>query len=491
MNPIPKIKTALATAGVMAVLWAPVAAIAAPPPEGYADLVEKVSPSVVTITTTQKVPDNQVAGLDQMFPPGSPFGEFFKRFGNPEQQGPQGHAEPMHALGSGFIIDPSGYIVTNYHVIDGADSIKVRFGKNSDDTTSYDAKVIGSDKDTDLALLKIDTKKKLPAVPFGDSDKLRVGDTVLAVGNPFGLGGTVTAGIVSALGRGRDMMNREIGPSDYVDFIQTDAAINKGNSGGPLFDVKGEVVGVNSAIYSPNGGSVGVGFAIPSNIVKSVVAQLRTDGVVKRGWLGVSIQNVTPDIAEASGLKNTKGAIIAAVSSNGPSAGKLKSGDIILKFDGKEVPSSDALPRIVASTPQDKTVPIEIMRDGKRETVSVTIGKRTDEQVASLNPNVQPGSADGEAVAKLGAHVAVLTPALRQKYGIDQSIDGVVVTSVDDKTEAMENGLREGDIIQKVGSSAVRTPKELASAIDKVTTKSALLYITRRGQTLFLGVPIA
>jgi serine protease Do len=488
MNPIPKIKSVLATAGVMAVLWAPVAAIAAPPPEGYADLVEKVSPSVVTITTTQKAPDNQVAGMDQMFPPGSPFEEFFKRFGNP--QGQQGHAEPMHALGSGFIIDPSGYIVTNYHVIDGADSIKVRLGKDSD-AQSYDAKVIGSDKDTDLALLKIDAKKKLPAVPFGDSDKLRVGDTVLAVGNPFGLGGTVTAGIVSALGRGRDMMNREIGPSDYVDFIQTDAAINKGNSGGPLFDVKGEVVGVNSAIYSPNGGSVGVGFAIPSNIVKSVVAQLRTDGAVKRGWLGVSIQNVTPDIAEASGLKNTKGAIIAAVSSNGPSAGKLKSGDIILKFDGKEVPSSDALPRIVASTAQDKTVPVEIMRDGKRMTVSVTVGKRTDEQVASLNPNVQPGSADGEAVKKLGANVAVLTPALRQKYGVDQGIDGVVVTSVNDKTEAMENGLREGDIIQKVGSRAVRTPKELASAIDKVTTKSALLYITRRGQQLFLGVPIA
>ena len=489
MNPIPKIKSALATAGVMAVLWAPVAAIAAPPPEGYADLVEKVSPSVVMVTTTQKVSDQQVAGLDQMFPPGSPFEEFFKRFGNP-QQGPQGHPEPMHALGSGFIIDPSGYIVTNYHVIDGADSIKVRFGEDSD-AQSYDAKVIGSDKETDLALLKIDTKKKLPAVPFGDSDKLRVGDTVLAVGNPFGLGGTVTAGIVSALGRGRDMMNREIGPSDYVDFIQTDAAINKGNSGGPLFDVKGEVVGVNSAIYSPNGGSVGVGFAIPSNIVKTVVAQLKTDGSVKRGWLGVSIQNVTPDIAEASGLKDTKGAIIADVSSNGPSAGKLKSGDIILKFDGKEVPSSDALPRIVASTPQSKTVPVEIMRDGKRMTVSVTVGKRTDEQVASLNPNVAPGSTNGEAVDKLGAQVASLTPALRQKYGIDQNIEGVVVTGVNDKTEAMENGLREGDIIQKVGSSAVSTPKELASAIDKVTTKSALLYITRRGQQLFLGVPIA
>ena len=489
MNPIPKIKSALATAGVMAVLWAPVAAIAAPPPEGYADLVEKVSPSVVMVTTTQKVSDQQVAGLDQMFPPGSPFEEFFKRFGNP-QQGPQGHPEPMHALGSGFINDPSGYIVTNYHVIDGADSIKVRFGEDSD-AQSYDAKVIGSDKETDLALLKIDTKKKLPAVPFGDSDKLRVGDTVLAVGNPFGLGGTVTAGIVSALGRGRDMMNREIGPSDYVDFIQTDAAINKGNSGGPLFDVKGEVVGVNSAIYSPNGGSVGVGFAIPSNIVKSVVAQLKTDGSVKRGWLGVSIQNVTPDIAEASGLKDTKGAIIADVSSNGPSAGKLKSGDIILKFDGKEVPSSDALPRIVASTPQSKTVPVEIMRDGKRMTVSVTVGKRTDEQVASLNPNVAPGSTNGEAVDKLGAQVASLTPALRQKYGIDQNIEGVVVTGVNDKTEAMENGLREGDIIQKVGSSAVSTPKELASAIDKVTTKSALLYITRRGQQLFLGVPIA
>jgi len=487
MNPIPKMKSVLATAGVMAVLWAPVAAIAAPPPEGYADLVEKVSPSVVTITTTQKPSDQQVAGLDQMFPPGSPFEEFFKRFGTP--QGPQGHPEPMHALGSGFIIDPSGYIVTNFHVIDGADSIKVRLGKDTD----YDAKVIGSDKETDLALLKIDTKKKLPAVPLGDSDKIRVGDTVLAVGNPFGLGGTVTAGIVSALGRESDMMGHPIGlsRSNYVDFIQTDAAINKGNSGGPLFDVEGEVVGVNSAIYSPNGGSVGVGFAIPSNIVKTVVAQLKATGSVKRGWLGVYIQNVTPDIAEATGLKDAKGALVADVTDGGPAQGKLKSGDIILKFDGKSVDSSDALPRIVADTPQNKVVPIEIVRDGKRETISVTVGKRDEEQVASINPDGPQGSTAGEAVDKLGAHVASITPALRQKYGIDQDIEGVVVTNVNDKTEAMENGLREGDIIQKVGSNAVSTPKELASALDKITTKSALLYITRRGQQLFLGVPIA
>lgn len=487
MNPIPKMKSVLATAGVMAVLWAPVAAIAAPPPEGYADLVEKVSPSVVTITTTQKPSDQQVAGLDQMFPPGSPFEEFFKRFGTP--QGPQGHPEPMHALGSGFIIDPSGYIVTNFHVIDGADSIKVRLGKDTD----YDAKVIGSDKETDLALLKIDTKKKLPAGPLGDSDKIRVGDTVLAVGNPFGLGGTVTAGIVSALGRESDMMGHPIGlsRSNYVDFIQTDAAINKGNSGGPLFDVEGEVVGVNSAIYSPNGGSVGVGFAIPSNIVKTVVAQLKATGSVKRGWLGVYIQNVTPDIAEATGLKDAKGALVADVTDGGPAQGKLKSGDIILKFDGKSVDSSDALPRIVADTPQNKVVPIEIVRDGKRETISVTVGKRDEEQVASINPDGPQGSTAGEAVDKLGAHVASITPALRQKYGIDQDIEGVVVTNVNDKTEAMENGLREGDIIQKVGSNAVSTPKELASALDKITTKSALLYITRRGQQLFLGVPIA
>ncbi len=484
MNPIPKFKSAMAAAGVVAVLWAPVAAMAAPPPQGYADLVEKVSPSVVTITTTENVKNNQVAGLDQMFPPGSPFEQFFKRFGVPEGQ--QGKPEPMHALGSGFIIDPSGYIVTNYHVIDGADSIKVRIGKQD---KNYNAKVIGSDKETDLALLKIDAKKPLPSVPLGNSDKLRVGDTVLAVGNPFGLGGTVTAGIVSALGRESDMMGHHIG-SSYVDFIQTDAAINKGNSGGPLFDVEGEVVGVNSAIYSPNGGSVGVGFAIPSDIVKTVVAQLKATGSVKRGWLGVYIQNVTPDIAEATGLKNSKGALVAQVTDGGPSEGKLKSGDIILKFDGKTVDSSDQLPRIVANTPQNKVVPVEVMRDGKRETISVKVGERKENQVASANTEMPAGS-KGEVVKKLGANVAALSDTLRQKYGLGDDVQGVVVTGVDDKTQAMDNGLREGDVIHKVGSNAVKTPKQLASALDKVTTKSALLYITRRGQQLFLGVPIA
>jgi serine protease Do len=485
MNPIPKLKSALAAAGVIAVLWTPVA-IAAPPPQGFADLVEKVSPSVVTITTTQNVKDNRVAEFDQTFPPGSPFEQFFKRFGIPDQQGP---AQPMHALGSGFVIDPSGYIVTNYHVIDGADSIKVRLAKDKE----YDAKVIGKDKDTDLALLKIDAKEPLPAVPLGDSDKLRVGDTVIAVGNPFGLGGTVTAGIVSALGREHDMMGHSLGPSNsnYVDFIQTDAAINKGNSGGPLFDVAGEVVGVNSAIVSPNGGSVGVGFAIPSNLVKSVVAQLKASGSVKRGWLGVMIQNVTPDIAEATGLKEPKGALIVSVNNDGPSAGKLKSGDIILKFDGKEVPSEDELPRIVAATPQGKVVPVEIMRDGKAETVSIAVGKRTEAQVASLEKNGDQGTTKGSAVDKLGATVAALTPELRQQYNVDDDINGVVVTDVTSKTEAMENGLREGDVIQKVGSQPVTTPKELASAIDKLTTKSALLYISRGNNQLFLGVPIA
>jgi serine protease Do len=489
MNPVPKFKTALAAAGVFAVLWAPVS-IAAPPPEGYADLVEKVSPSVVTITTTQKVSDDQVAGLDQMFPPGSPFEEFFKRFGTPQgPQGPKGRAEPMRALGSGFVVDPSGYIVTNFHVVDGADSIKVKLGKDGE----YDAKVIGSDKETDLALLKIDAKNALPAASLGDSDKLRVGDTVLAVGNPFGLGGTVTAGIVSALGREYDMMGHAIGMSrsNYVDFIQTDAAINKGNSGGPLFNIRGEVVGVNSAIYSPNGGSVGVGFAIPSNIVKSVVAQLRDTGAVKRGWLGVMIQNVTPDIAEATGLKEPKGALIADVSDGGPSEGKLKTGDIILSFNGKAVDSSESLPRIVADTPQDKVVPVEIMRDGKRQTVSITVGKRTDDQVASLNPDDPSKPAQGELVDKLGAHVAALTAGLRQQFGIDEGVDGVLVTDVTSKTQALENGIRQGDIIQKVGSQPVKSPKELMAALDKVTTKSALLFIMRDGQQLFLGVPIA
>jgi serine protease Do len=488
MNPIPKFKAALAAAGVIAVLWAPVSAMAVPS-QGFADLVEKVSPSVVTITTTQKMPENRFAGLEQNFPPGSPFEEFFKRFGVPQQDTP---SQPMHALGSGFVIDPSGYIVTNYHVIDGADSIKVKIGKGNA-SAEYDAKVIGKDKDTDLALLKITPKHPLPAVPLGDSDKLRVGDTVLAVGNPFGLGGTVTAGIVSALAREHDMMGNSFGPNNtnYVDYIQTDAAINKGNSGGPLFNVEGQVVGVNSAIVSPNGGSVGVGFAIPSNLVKSVVAQLKATGTVKRGWLGVYIQNVTPEIAEATGLKEPKGALVFEVTKGGPSEGKLKAGDVIVKFDGKDVKDQDELPRIVAATPQGKVVPVEVMRDGKQTTVSIQIGNRTEDRVASLEPNDQTGATAGSAVDKLGASVAELSPDLRQKYNIDDSINGVVVTDVTSKTQAMENGLRQGDVIQKVGSTPVTTPKELVAAIDKLTTKSALLFITRGSSQLFLGVPIA
>jgi serine protease Do len=304
-----------------------------------------------------------------MFPPGSPFEQFFKDFLNrnkPGGQGDKGAPAPerrMQSLGSGFIIDPSGLVVTNNHVIEGADEITVTL----QDNTSLKAKVLGRDETGDIALLQVKTDKQLPAVQFGDSDAERVGDWVLAIGNPFGLGGTVTAGIVSA--RGRDIHQ---GP--YDDFIQTDAAINRGNSGGPLFNMDGQVIGMNTAIYSPSGGSIGIGFSIPANLVKAVVTQLKDFGHPRRGWLGVRIQQVTPDIAESLGLHDASGAMVAGVNDGGPAdKAKIHNGDIILKFNGQDVKEMRSLPRIVADSEVGKSVPVLLWRDGKQVTVQATL----------------------------------------------------------------------------------------------------------------------
>ncbi len=330
IRPVPIATTAIAAATGAWLAWTPLAGADTQAPGAVADLVARVSPAVVTVLATQEEQQAD-ASSDQMDPfgPNSPFGEFFRRFGMPEggMPAPQPHGEHPQgmALGSGFVIDHDGYIVTNNHVVDHADSLKVRMS----DDREFDATVVGTDEQTDLALIKIDAGN-LPQLALGDSDAMRVGEDVIAVGNPFGLGGTVTRGIVSAKAR-------DINAGPYVDFIQTDAAINRGNSGGPLLNMEGDVIGVNSAIYSPNGGSVGVGFAIPSNTVKTVVAQLRSSGSVERGWLGVSIQNVTPEIAAAIGLEDPHGALVADVVADGPSAGKLETGDVILSFDGKRV----------------------------------------------------------------------------------------------------------------------------------------------------------
>jgi serine protease Do len=392
----------------------------------------------------------------------------------PNQGGPEGRQDGV-ALGSGFVMD-DGYIVTNNHVVDDAKEVKVRLA----DDREFDAEVIGTDPQTDLALIKIDAAD-LPELPFGDSDALRVGEDVIAVGNPFGLGGTVTRGIVSA-------MARDIDAGPYVDFIQTDAAINRGNSGGPLLNLEGEVIGVNSAIYSPNGGSVGVGFAIPSNTVRTVVAQLKDGGSVERGWLGVTIQSVTPEIAIAIGLDDPHGALVADVVADGPSKGNLETGDVILSFDGKRVESSRELPKLVAAVAPDASVKVEVLRQGKQETVEFKLGRFDDTRMASA----EPGDAqEGAASDKLGATLAPITPTAREQLGLDDEVSGVVITSLDGKGLAADAGLEVGDVILQVGDTAVRTPGDVEKALHATKADAVLMQIDRRGAKIFVGVKLA
>jgi len=351
MRPNRSVATRAALLGLALVVAAPIPPPFSPPaaeargaPDSFADLAARLLPAVVNVSTSQTVQQRQQSGPEMpMFPPGSPFEQFFKDFfnrqrppGNRNESQPRAPERRAQSLGSGFVIDPEGLIVTNNHVIDGADEISITL----QDNTTLKASVVGRDESTDLALLRVKPDKPLPYVEFGDSDAARVGDWVLAIGNPFGLGGSVTAGIVSA--RGRDINS---GP--YDDFIQTDAAINRGNSGGPLFNMDGKVVGINTAIYSPSGGSIGIGFSIPSKLAQNVVNQLRNYGQARRGWLGVRIQQVTPEIAESLGLKEPTGAMIAGVNEGGPAdKAKIRNGDIVLKFNGQEVKNMSALPRI-------------------------------------------------------------------------------------------------------------------------------------------------
>lgn len=440
--------------------------------EALADLVEEVGPSVVTILATQEA-TTEPASMQGRDLGNHPFGEFFRQFGMPEgmKPGPRG---PKQGLGSGFILEEDGLIVTNHHVIDGADTVTVRLA----DDREFEATVVGADPLTDLAVLQIEADGPLPAVDLGDSDVIRVGEDVVAVGNPFGLSSTVTTGIVSAKGR-----NISEGP--YAEFLQTDAAINKGNSGGPLFNMDGEVVGVNSAIYSPTGGSVGLGFAVTSNIVDTIVADLVEDGQVDRGWLGVSIQNVSPDIAAAIGLDGAKGALVSDVVTDSPADGALKSGDVIVGFDGKPVKSSSDLPRLVGATKIGATSAIEIIRNGEPEQVSVTIGAHKLTQ-AQVEPKV-----DETSGKQLGVTVAPLTDTARAEIGVSKDVSGVVVTSLNQDGAAAKAGLRVGDVIVKLGGQDTVSPKELKAALQSEKTDPALVLINRGGNQLFVAVEIA
>ncbi|NIK87613.1 serine protease Do [Rhizomicrobium palustre] len=449
-------------------------------PFSFADLVERVSPAVVSVTAD--VVEKQTAqGLDDM-PEG--FRDFFRQFGGRPQVQPQ--PRKGVSMGSGFIIDKSGFIVTNNHVVANASKITVKLP----DGRSFDAKLIGTDAATDVALLKVTSEKALPTVEFGNDRAIRVGDWVVAVGNPFGLSNTVTAGIVSSLGR-------DIGSAEqpYTDFIQIDAPINRGNSGGPTFDLRGQVIGMNSMIFSPTGGSIGIGFAIPASTIKDVVAALQTHGRVARGWLGVQIQPVTPEIASSLGVKDPKGALVASVVPDSPAArAGVRPGDLVLSINGKEVADYHDLTRKVAQIPAGKTAALAIMRDGARQTVDVTIGARKDTQVAAAGPQNQAGPAAGAVTGKaMGLGLSALTPDVRRAYNVDDGVQGVLVTNVDPDSKAAEQGVQQGDVVVSVRNKAVHTPQDVEKAVAAAKSsglKSVLLLVSSGGTARFVAVPI-
>lgn len=451
--PIPLYASVYATA--MALLLAlavnPLPAAARSAPDSFADLVEKLQPAVVNISSTQVIEDGGVEEFQDLFR------EFLerRRGGEGEEEGPR-RQRRANSLGSGFIIDPEGYIVTNNHVIEGADEINVRLADNS----LYKATVIGTDDKTDLALLKVEPERPLPALDWGNSDRLRVGDWVVAIGNPFGLGGTVTAGIVSA-------RQRDINSGPYDDFIQTDASINRGNSGGPLFNLDGEVIGVNTAIFSQTGGSVGIGFAIPASLARNVTESLRQFGEVRRGWLGVRIQTVTEELAESRlQLPEATGALVASVTPGGPAeAAGIQPGDVVLQFDGRDVENMRRLPRMVAETAIGKDVEVVVWRNGERKRLKVELGQLDDTVLARTSAVEEPEELD--QIGDLGLSVARLSPELRQRYELPQESGGVVITEVDQSGSAAEKGLQPGDVILEVDQESVSSPADVAERIRK------------------------
>ncbi len=451
-------------------------------PDSFADLAKMLLPAVVNISTTSVVSNKSAQEIPQ-FPPGSPFEEFFRDFF--DRNKPQQSQRRATSLGSGFIIDPTGIIVTNNHVIQDSEEISVIL----QDDTRLNATVVGKDTKMDLAVLRVETKKSLPFIKFGNSDELRVGDWVLAIGNPFGLGGSVTAGIVSARGR-----NIRSGP--YDDFIQTDAAINRGNSGGPLFNMDGEVVGINTAIFSPSGGSIGIGFSVPSSSAKVVIDQLIKYGKPKRGWLGVRIQSVTDEIADSLRLGNTKGALVAQVTDGSPAdKAKIKSGDVILKFDNKDVTDKDVLPRIVAQTEIGRTVDVEYWRDGKREKAKVAVGELQEEANAADSgaDTVAPDAVGELAIQGLGLTVAQLDQKSRTKYKLKDTTKGVVITQVTNDGPAAEKGIKAGDVIVEISQEEVTGPGDVKKKIDEAKErgrKSVLLLIEGQGGLRFVALQI-
>lgn len=475
MNAVPTIHAETATP-LTAAPWA-----------GYADLIEQIMPSVVTVTTKMNgdvetasdrgVPHGDFGGMDEEM---RRFMErYFGERGMPGQPGPAPRG-PAAGAGSGFIIDESGLVVTNHHVIQSADEVTVTLN----DGRELDAEIVGTDPDTDLALLKISSEQALPVARFAESDGVRVGDAVIAIGNPFGLGGTVTAGIVSAKAR-------EIGAGRYDDFLQIDAPINRGNSGGPTFNLEGEVIGVNTAIHSPTGGNVGIGFAIPADLTQKIVADLRDDGTVERGWLGVHIQAVDDDLAESLGMEEASGALIARVTEDGPAAAfGIEQGDVIVSYDGQPIESLRDLTRAVADTKPGMNADVVVWRKGEEQSLDVEIAQMPSEQtLASVEGNEELG----DTTPKLGLALARLDAEVRSEMDLPDSLDGAVVTEVLPGSPAAEKGLRQGDVIIEADHQAVTEPKTVSDAVQAAVErgdKSVLLLVKRGEQDRFIAVRI-
>jgi len=462
-------------------------------PDGIADVAEKVIDAVVNISTSQTIEakgGGDGRGAMPQLPPGSPFEEFFDDFfknrrGGPGSKGGDLQPHKTNSLGSGFIVDTSGIVVTNNHVIADADEINIIMN----DGSKFRAELVGVDKKTDLAVLKFKPTKPLTAVKFGDSDKLRLGEWVIAIGNPFSLGGTVTAGIVSA-------RNRDINSGPYDSYIQTDAAINRGNSGGPLFNLDGEVIGVNTLIISPTGGSIGIGFAVPSKTVAGVVDQLRQFGELRRGWLGVRIQTVTDEIAESLNIKPARGALIAGVEDKGPAkpAG-IEPGDVVVTFDGKEIKEPKDLSRVVADTPVGKEVDVVIIRKGQEETHKVTLGRLDDgDKAVQMAAKTQEPAEKPVTQKALGLDLATLSKDLRGRYKIKDSVKGVIITNVDSASDAADKRLSAGDVIVEVAQEAVSNAGDVKKRVDQLKKegkKSVLLLVSNAdGELRFVALSV-
>ncbi|MGF9691661.1 Do family serine endopeptidase [Rhizobium sp. 0TCS1.26] len=483
---------------------APAAATATPAPArqngagpaSVADLAEGLLDAVVNISTSQSVKSGG-NGPQPVVPDGSPFQEFFDDFF--DGQGNQQGNRKVNSLGSGFVIDPSGYVVTNNHVIEGADDIEVIFPNGN----KLKAKLVGTDTKTDLSVLKVEPKAPLKAVKFGDSKQMRIGDWVMAIGNPFGLGGSVTVGIISARGR-----NINAGP--YDNFIQTDAAINKGNSGGPLFNMYGDVIGINTAIISPSGGSIGIGFAVPTELAQNVVQQLIDFGETRRGWLGVRIQPVTDDVAESLGLESARGALVSGVIKGGPvDNGVVKAGDVILTFDGKPVKEMRDLPLAVAESTVGREVDVVLMRDGKQQTVKVTLGRLEDS--ADAGDPSDPALAEGEQqtpdadadkgqdaaegpVEAFGMTIAVLDDEQHKAFKIAESVEGVVITAVAPGSPAAEKGLKAGEVIVEVAQDFMASPSDVTARFEALKGEGRrnahMMVAGANGELRFVALPL-